>query len=123
MCIIAIYSSYSKLAICETACNRMMQVSYAAMNIIMHTAMHFAQLADCSIREKYSCFQSTITTMNVFCMGLPNTKIFKDCKFRRTLISLHVFEFESKMALTISSVVNTMKKRQRVAIMFIVKIF
>ena len=43
----------------------------------------------------------------------------RDCKFRR-IFSLRMFEFESKMALTISSVVN--KKRQCVAIMFI-KIF
>ena len=42
---------------------------------------------------------------------------FEDCKFRRILISLCVFKFESKMALTISSVVN--KKRQCMAIMFI----
>ena len=40
--------------------------------------------------------------------------------FRRILVTLREFEFESKMALTISSVVN--KKRECVAIMFI-KIF
>ena len=50
---------------------------------------------------------------------------FEELNFRRlqilkNLISLRVFEFESEMALTISSVVN--KKRQCIAIMLI-KIF
>ena len=42
---------------------------------------------------------------------------FEELNFRRILINLRMFEFELKIALTISSVVN--KKRQYVAIMFI----
>ena len=41
--------SYSKIAIYEPACNHIMLVSYAAVNIIMHSDMQFAQKADCSI--------------------------------------------------------------------------
>ena len=48
--------SYSKLAVYEATCNRIMLVSYTAVNIIMHSY----------------CFQWTLTNMNICCMGLPN---------------------------------------------------
>ena len=44
----------------EPACNHIVLVSYAAANIIMYTAMQFAQLADCSIGVHQNVFNKLI---------------------------------------------------------------
>ena len=49
----------------EAACNHIMLVSYAAVNIIMHIAMQFAQLVDCSIRIHQSVFNGLLQNLSI----------------------------------------------------------
>ena len=66
-----VYVYYSKLAKYTAACNCIMLVSYAAVNIIMHTAV-VCTISHCSIRVHQSVFQWTLTNMNICYMGLPD---------------------------------------------------